>query len=201
MAACPACGEDRTLYECPECGNDYCGNCRVPKRHDCGADSEETATSEDRSVQQYFFVNNNPQGDLITDRTLILCYAPRETADPGDEWHWSVVRAGTSLAIPSDGFAAICVYNSGKLVNIEGFFQSHLAFLADSQEMVQQMDEQHGLIEVYEFPESLRGQSIPQGSQWREEELKQLKLSFADFEAARQQASHNSIFEKLKFWE
>lgn len=65
MATCPECGTATdTLYDCPDCGDEFCVDCRLPQDHECpeneateGEQGDSTTSGE--STSEYGVVKRN----------------------------------------------------------------------------------------------------------------------------------------------
>jgi hypothetical protein len=67
MTTCPACGEAvDTRYECRDCGEKHCVDCRLPADHDCVIETAEEKTTgtdeQSKPIREYTISDNDDRG-------------------------------------------------------------------------------------------------------------------------------------------
>lgn len=136
------------------------------------ADSSNDSVGE-RPVYQYYIVGNNIKDAPLEESMFILRHGP--DAD-GEEWRWRFVKVNTGLSIPADTTAQICVHRKGNVVTIKSQpYQTHSAWLLSEAEL-SQLSNKNNIIKKIPFPERLRGETVPVGTNLDDEQLESLLL-------------------------
>jgi len=143
------------------------------------SDNSEKHTQDERiPVTQYFFIGNEIQSEPLSEAMVILCQRPPEDEVPrGDNWEWNVVKCNEAIEIPPDTDARICVYREGGVISANDTFQSQMAWILSPEE-IEALQNDDKIIRSFPFPDDLRGEMIPVGTRWGQNDLQSLLLLF-----------------------
>jgi hypothetical protein len=143
-----------------------------------GRSTVETAgVSEPMPVQHFYFVGNEISDSVLQDATIVLERHPPEMAEDVGRT-WSVVLCNEELSFPAETDRQVCVHSSGtRVVPGDDAFQCHEAWLLSRAER-EALTNAEQIHESFPFPESLCGTTLPPGTNWSDDELQNLLLSF-----------------------
>lgn len=128
-------------------------------------------------VQQFYFVGNDISGSVLQDAMVVLEKHPPERVDDVGR-SWSVVLCNEECTVAAETDKKVCVHSSGtRVVASEDTFRCHEAWLLSRAER-EALTNAENITETFPFPESLRGTTLPVGTNWSDEELQRLLLSF-----------------------